>query len=432
MSTTTTRGRLAALLATLPLVAAGAALPVAPGASAAPAEKAAQQAGKKQPTAFALTTRGFGTRVNGGDVPVQSDTTAFQRIGCTNKAGITKTISEADVEVPGLGVVSGITTTLRTTKRKGVVATTSVQRVAQVTLADNPLGTLSIQGLRAKARAFHDGDRFRSSASTEIGRLVLTPAVGEPQVLPLPSANQPVTIPGLAEIRIGPRSTTERAGGSSAQATTLVVEVFPTGTEAIVGLARARMKTGVQDLLFRGSSSGIRAQALDGILTKKRTPLTLMPCQGTGGKVQEKSLAAVDLTDAIELGAMNSSQKTQQTRRKVTAYERGSVAGLDLGNGQLVIDAVVAKANLVKPRGGKMRFNARGTRVGSITVDGERQSFPDTGVLEIPGLARLEARVTKKTKQTFSVVGLRITLLDGTGAVVDLGTAKIGGKRSGR
>lgn len=430
MSNTTSRGRVLALLATLPLIAAGSTVPALASASApasAPAERAAAQgATKTTPTAFALTTRGFGSRVSGGEVPVESDTTAFQRIGCTNRAGLTKQISEADVEVPGLGTVSGVRTVLRTGKKGGTVSSTSVQRVASVVLAETPMGTLSIDGLRAEARAFHDADGFHATAATSIGRIVLTPAVGDPQVFDLPSPGEPLEIPGLAEIRVGPRHSNAGAAGAAAQATTLIVDVEASGTRAIIGLARARMQSGVRDVLFRGSSSGIRAEAVDGLLTKKRTPLTLMPCQGTGGKVQDKAIAGLDLTDAIEVGALTSEQWTTQTGQGTRAYERGSAAGIDLGDGALVIDATVAKANLVKPRGGKLRFNAKGTTVGSVTVDGEPQTFPDTGVLEIPGVARLEAKVTKRTKQTFSVVGVRITLLDGSGGVIDLGTAKIG------
>ncbi|GAA1477015.1 hypothetical protein GCM10009623_14610 [Nocardioides aestuarii] len=419
-----------ALALTLPVALTGAGALAAP-AGAAPA--GADRAGAKGPTAFAFTSRGFGTRVNGGEVPVESDTTAFQRIGCTNRAGIVKRISEADVDVPGLGTVSGISTVLRTTKsRNGTRATTAVQRVASVDLVDTPLGSLSIQGLRAKARAFHNGSGFHATATTEVGKIVLTPAVGDPQEFELPSADQPLEIPGLATISVGPRSSTARAGGSSAQATTLIIDVVPSDTRAIVGLARARMKPGVQDLLFRGSSSGIRAKALDGLLTKKRTPLTLMPCQGTGGKTQTKDIAGVDLTDAIVLGALSSGQRTWKKGKVTRAWERGRVAGLDLGDGELVIEAVQAKANLIKRKGHKTRFNAKGTTVGRVFFNGDRQEFPDTGPLEIPGLATIEPRVTKRTKQTFEVVGLRVTLLEGTGGVIDLGTAKIGGKRSGR
>ena len=184
--------------------------------------------------------------------------------------------------------------------------------------------------------------------------------------------------------------------------------------------------------MFRGSSAGLRAQAVDGLLTKKRTPNTLMPCQGTGGKAQTKDIAGVDVTGAIEVGALSSGQRTWKKGKVTRAWERGRVAGLDLGDGELVIEAVQAQANLIKRKGQRTRFNAQGTTIGRIMVDGTPQEFPDTGPLEIPGLARIEPRVVNRTKQTFSVVGLRVTLLEGTGGVIDLGTAKIGGKRSGR
>jgi len=428
MSRPTLRSTVLALAVALPLTATSSvAQSAAPAPAAAPAERAAAQ----PPTPYALTARGFGSRVAGGEVPVESDTTAFQRIGCTNRAGLTKQNSEAEVDVPGLGVLSGVVTTLRTTRRNGTVASTSVQRVAEVTVADNALGTITIEGLRAKARAFHNKSGFHAKAQTEIGRLVFTPVAGPEQELPLPSANQPAEVPGLATISVGPANTNQTAKGSVAQATTLIVDVVPSDTRAIIGLARAKMNSGVQELLFRGSSAGIRAHALEGLLTKKRTPLTLMPCQGTRGELQTKSIAAVDLTDAIAAGALNSAQKTTQTRKRARAFERGSVADFDLGGGALVIEDVVAQANMIKPRGQKVRFNAKGTTIGSITANGDPQAFDETGVIEIPGVARLEAKVTDRNQQTFSVVGVRITLLDGSGAVIDLGTAKIGGKRSG-
>lgn len=387
--------------------------------------------GELAATPFALKTRGFGTKVVGGEIPAGSDTTAFQRIGCTNKAGKVKRISEAQVDVPGLGVVSGVSTTIRTTRRNGVVASTSTQRIASIVLADPSVGSLSIEALRSHARAFHDDTGFGAKATTDVGRLVLTPAGGDPEVLPLPSADQPVEIPGLAVIRIGPRATGEGPNGSFAKATGLIIKVIPSNTTATVGLARAKINDGVEELLFRGSSSGIHATGLEGAVTKGRTPLSLMPCQGTLDKVQTKSLAGFDLTDAIAVGALNSEQWANQTPRRAAGYERGTVASIDLGGGSLVIEGIVAQAN-VKRANGKTRFNALGTTVGQITADGEPQTFPDTDVLEIPGVARLEAKVVERGKQVISVVGVRVTLLDGSGAVIDLGTARIGAKRSGR
>jgi hypothetical protein len=69
--------------------------------------------------------------------------------------------------------------------------------------------------------------------------------------------------------------------------------------------------------------------------------------------------------------------------------------------------------------------SARGTQVGTITANGQVQTFPRTGVLEIPGVARLERRVVTRSRNGITVVALRVTLLDGSGAVIDLGEASL-------
>ncbi len=418
-------------LACLPLLAASMSITGQSATAANPGERPSSQKAGNNATPFALKTRGYGTKVVGGDLPVASGTTAFQRIGCTNRAGKLQKNSEAEVDVPGLGVVAGVATTIRTKRRHGVVSSVSTQRIASVVLADSPLGTLAIEAIRSRARAFHDGSGFRAQAVTEVGRLVLTPPVGDPQVLPLPSADQPVEIPGLATIRVGPRTTQEGKNGAVAKATALIVQVIPSNTTATIGLARANINDGVKDLLFRGSSSGIQAVGLDGVLTKGRTPLSRMPCQGTLGAVRSKAIAGLDVTDAIVAGALTSEQMARQGTKGARGYERGSVARLDLGGGALVIEGVVGQANLRRHHG-KTHLSAQGTTVGQITADGEAHTFPDTDVLEIPGVARLEAKVVVRKKHVISVVGLRVTLLDGSGAVIDLGTASIGSKRSGR
>jgi hypothetical protein len=45
-------------------------------------------------------------------------------------------------------------------------------------------------------------------------------------------------------------------------------------------------------------------------------------------------------------------------------------------------------------------------------------------VLEVTGVATLQRNVVHRTTIGISVVALRITLLDGSGAVVDLGVAR--------
>ncbi len=151
-----------------------------------------------------------------------------------------------------------------------------------------------------------------------------------------------------------------------------------------------------------------------------------MPCQGTLGKVKgkTKAIADVNLGDQIVVQGLRSQQKGTQLAHKSMAFERGTIASIDIGNGALVVDGVIGQANVARTEAGKTTSSTRGSLIGAITADGEPQTLPDTGVLEIPGVAKIRPMVVDRTKFGISVVALRITLLDGTGAVIDLGVAQ--------
>jgi hypothetical protein len=68
--------------------------------------------------------------------------------------------------------------------------------------------------------------------------------------------------------------------------------------------------------------------------------------------------------------------------------------------------------------------NTRGTSTLTITVEGDPHTIPPSGVLEIPGVVKIEEKVTTMTRGGIGVVALRVTLLDGSGAVIDLGIAR--------
>ena len=52
-------------------------------------------------------------------------------------------------------------------------------------------------------------------------------------------------------------------------------------------------------------------------------------------------------------------------------------------------------------------------------------------MLNIPGVAKLERNVVHRYTNGISVIALRVTLLDGSGAVLDLGEAHLKIKNSG-
>lgn len=391
------------------------------------------QAAKPRPTPFALGAFGIGTAVTGGQLPAESGKTAYRIIGCTNRAPVERSNHVAEAEVPGLGTASGVKTRVWTSRKGGVVASNAVHAVAEVVIGEGSgQGTLVIRGIRSQTRAWHDAEGFNASWATEIGSIMYHPVEGSPEGVEIPTPGQTVEVPGLAKLKLGSHSKHRSDTGARAYATTLKIEVIPSDTKARIAHTSARIGGGVKSALFRGSSNATRVSALDDLVTSGPNPHLPMPCQGTDGQVQTNDLAELNLGDQIVVSAANTEQQSDQTMRKAWGYEKSSIAEVNLGGGQLVIQGIVAKAN-VKRKGKQVNRNVRGTTVGSITADGEEHAIPDPGqALEIPGVAMIETRVVEKSKNGIKVTSVRVTLLDGTGAVINLGQAQLKILRSGR
>ena len=389
--------------------------------SASPASPVAKATVK---TGFALYSTGVGSVVTGGQLPAGSDGTAFTMIGCTVRAGITKSNFVEETTVPGLGVLSGIRTRLWTEKSGDVVSSYSTHRVAEVVIADNPLGTLTLEGVRSLSRAYHDGTRFRTETETQVAKIVLTPAGGPEQVLDIPAPGEPIVVPGLARISVGNKVTQNITDGVRVAADALDIKVIPSNTRARIAHTAARIQRGAPFGTFRGFSAGVQARGLDDNVKIGRTPLSLMPCKGTKGQVKNKAIAAVHLGDQAVVRGLDSEQMGAQRPGSATAYELGHVAKVNLGNGQLIVDGITGKANVTRTAT-TLERDTKGTTIGTITANGREYKFPDSGVIRIPGVAKLEEGLVRNIKNGISVIALRITVLDGTGAVIDLGVAEV-------
>jgi hypothetical protein len=376
-------------------------------------------------TTFAFKGSGFGTRAIGGQVPAGSDTTAYQAIGCTNQAGKQKKNDVAESTVPGLGTISHSRTRVWTTSKHGVVASHSTHSISKIVLAETGVGELAIHGITSTSTASHDSTGFHPMTTTQIGSLAFTPPVGPAQSLPLPTPDQPVTIPGLATVFAGKSQTTHSGNGARAEAVALRIDVIPSGTSIRVAHSRAELNSGVTGGVFAGYSAGTHVvTAAGGIVKGGRTPLNLMPCQGTYGEVHKKRLSTLDLGGQLLTSNVSTREMSVQGAREAHGYERAHIGRLSLG-GQLLIQDIVAKATVTRTPHGVVK-SAKGTHLGTVTANGQKQTFPKTGVLEIPGVAKLERAVVTRSRGGIYVVGLRITLLDGTGAVINLAEAKLG------
>ena len=381
-------------------------------------------------TKFAYGASGFGTLLKGGQVPAGSSMTAFRPLGCTNLAGLSKENHELASPLAGLGTASVIATRVWTTKVGTVYSSYGRNTIENVTLGDPSLGSLAIKGITSQSRAFHNSTGYHATTSSKVTSISFAPAGMPAQTIPVPTPGQSVDLPGLGTIYGGTSNKYLRTTGAVAKANALKVVLTASGTTVTIGHSEASIGGGITVGLFHGSSYATKASALANNLTSGPTPLTVMPCQGTNGVIRTKKLASVNLGGQALVGAVTSSDMSKQKVGLAYGWEKATVAKVTLGGGQLVINGIVGKANVTRS-GSLVTSNSIGTTVGKVLFNGQEMAFPDTGILEIPGVARLQRSIVAKTKTLINVVALRITLLDGTGAVIDLGTAKLSIKRSG-
>ncbi|MBF4161276.1 choice-of-anchor P family protein [Nocardioides acrostichi] len=375
-------------------------------------------------TPFTYQGSGYGTSVTGGQVPVGSGRTGLTRVSCTSQTGKSNRNYVAEAELPGAGTVDAVSSKV-VTRRKGTrFETFAKHKVASVVLADTPLGSLSVSGVVAVAKAFHTPKGFGTYTNTKIAGITFTPPVGDPQVIPIPTPGQPVTIPGLATLTLGRGIEKHSQHDGRAFAVALVVKVIPTETVVKVGRSVAKITDGYKTGIFHGSSFPAKASVLGDIVKVGRVINRVMPCAGTDGQLQVEKAADVNIGDQVKVGAAEAKQIGRQNRQRATGREASQVAGVDIG-GQLQVEAIKSYAKMTRYRSGKSNRNA-GMSVGGITLGGQEISLDQLKQgIEIPGLAKVQADIRKKVGGGIKVIGLRITLLDGTGAVVDLATSQI-------
>ena len=350
--------------------------------------------------------------------------TALSHISCTSDAGKANRNFVAESEVPGLGTVRGVYSRVSSAQKKGTTTSASVHKVAEIVLAESPLGSLTIDGVESSTKAFHDGDGFHATAETKIAGITFTPpGGGEPQTLPIPSPGQPVEVPGLATITLGRTIEKSTAANARAYAVGLVIDVIPTETQVKVARSVAKLEKGYKSGIFHGSGVPAKAHVLGELAEIGRVLTQVMPCTGTGGQLDASDAADVGLSDQITVDGASARQKGKQTRRKAVGMEGSYVAELNIAD-QLVVEAINSKVNVKRLRNGKLKRSAKAS-FGALTLGGEPQSLDALGELEVPGVAKIQTGLKKKIRGGMRIIGVRVTLLDGTGAVLDFATSKL-------
>ena len=346
-------------------------------------------------TSFAFKGSGFGTRVIGGQAPAASDTTAYQAIGCTNRAGRQRRTTSpsppcresARSPVPGPGSGRRRRTASSPRTRRTPSPRSCSPRPAWASWRSTGITSTSTasttQGL--PLRHLHAGREPRLHTSGRAGTVLPAADAG-------PAGHHPR--PGHRSTRAGARPrtpATELGPRPSRSASTSSPSARRSGsrTPRRAELRRHRRR------LRRSSAATHVVTAAGGIVKGGRDPLNLMPCQGTYGKVRQKRLSTLDLGGQLVTSNVSTRAEGRAGRPPGPRVRARHIGRLSLG-GQLLITDIVAKATVTRTAHGVVK-SAKGTRLGTITANGQEQTFPKTGVLEIPGVVKLERAVVTRT-----------------------------------
>lgn len=373
-------------------------------------------------TKFAMVASAYGTRVQGGELPVGSDDTAYERIACTNLAGLSKVNFVADQTIPGLGKAEGVRTRVWTERTGDTISSFALHSIAKLTIGDPSRGAIEITGIRSLSQAFNRNGRFGTKSENEIARITLQQAGQPAQVLAIPAPGRTLTIPGLLELSLGKTNRKVTTSAASVSADVIDLKLLFSGTRARVAQTKAVIQGGIRQGIFRGFAAGLEGRALADNTKVGRIPLSIVPCRGNTEEF--KNVTGVALGDLGSASGVAAAHRTSNRPRVAQGTAAGRVAEVSLFDGRVVVKGILGVANVKRERGVLTR-NTEGSTVLDVVIDGETYSFPAIGKIRIPGLVELDDRVVTRTSNGLKVVGLRVTALDGSGAVIDLAVGEI-------
>ena len=455
MKHTSLLARAAAAAATLGVALAGA-LVVTPGAANAALVE----------TDYGYATWAYGTVAVAQQVGLGSSKTGFSYIGCTRLAGVKEdravTAANAPANNPALhiGAVESHSETYKAVGEAG--GSLSTNRIAGVTLGPIDGPHIVLKGLETTAKAYADKTgKFHTKETFKLADIVaetgtplddLNDATGPLFAAlsdVLASQDGQIVIPNVGRIALGRKVSNVGTLVAKSNAIALRVTLFgPNGVEGgavkddihvIIGRSHAEIYRHVTSGIFRGFAFASEASVLDGILNVGQLAEQPMPCPGTRGHVRSEDIAGLNLgnANALQLGAVGSDVFGEQfASGKAVAWTRGRVATVNLGDGALVIEGIIGRANITQTKSGNIYRNINGSKILSLTANGEEMALPSPGdVITIPDLATISFFVVeKKTNRDIKVTAVRIKLLDAaaenTGLItINLGVAKVGIKK---
>jgi hypothetical protein len=292
-----------------------------------------------------------GSQVRALDQTITSDLSAQSAIS-TFAPGVTSTNTTASVTVTGLLSTNDIATSAASKQTATADQAIAKSQIGNVNLLN---GAITLQAVTTIGQATVSGDTATASVSTQFVGLHI---VGANLPLTIP-ANLNVTIPNVASIVLNAqRVVTQGRTGAAMGAGLLVTLLKPAGNSTAgttISLSPVYARVGDVDYQNTGHTAfgnayGSQVTGNVGDLVGIHSDPTAL-VSVTPGKTNTSSVASINLSPALQLGAITDTAVGEQTTARGYAETDARTAALNLFGGAITADAVEAHARVNAPTG---------------------------------------------------------------------------------
>ena len=373
----------------------------------------------------------YGSYVRVGTT-VRSDHTSDIPL-CTTMPGKTNSDSAASTNVPDVGTVGAVSTSVRS------VTHSPSDQHAIATSTTNGInlfgGAVTASAVTAQADVKYTGSGYTYTPTVKLVGL----EVGGLPVSNSPSANQTVTLPdGLGVMTLNSQRITSSNGlhQLSVYALRLTVAAGNTlgiaaGSQVTIGYASALIRLTTHALPY-GKAYGTLVQVGDTVQSGPTAPVYL-PCGGTAGTTVDNSTASVTPSDALDASNVHTYASSSDTSSLVYAHTRSTVESASLLTDVVQVTGVDARSQVSRSSSGAMTYTTTGTTIGTVKINGVTRpvTTQPNQAITIDGVGTLYLfRVVRVgTEQRVYAVELILSQeVDGVpaGTVIAVGAARAG------
>lgn len=306
-------------------------------------------AGAGASTMLAYFAYAGGSQVRALNQTIVSDLSAQSAIS-TFAPGVTSTNTTASATVNGLLSTNDIATSAMSKHTDTADQAIAKAQIGNVNLLN---GAITLQAITTIGQATLTGDTPDGEVSTQFVGLHIS---GSTLPINIPK-NFNVTIPGVAAVMLnaqrvvtGPRVVAAMGAGAII---TLLKPVGQNEAGTTISLAPVYARVGDVDYENTGHTSfgnayGSQVLANVGDLVGVHSDPTAL-VSVTPGKTTNSSVAAINLSSVLKLGAITDTATGEQTTARGYADLDSRIAGLNLFNGAITADAIQAHATVNAP-----------------------------------------------------------------------------------